>query len=485
MGSKTKTKTPRRDADAPVITKHGKKFLKEPKDEATAQASLGEHAAAKERKAAGRAKAKATRAAKTAGRQAVRERIDAGVVVAAELDRLPVGEAVFVAWPGAADGTDRRRGVLDGYTKDGRPMVLVARVNAKGDYTGDLGGSPRTFERHEVFAVAADDAPDASEAKAWDDMAAAKIEPPAPAGQEGTWNCRCPGAGGDPHMMGDRDCRFDADGGDRPQDDEPPPWEREATAMQSPKKKPRAGRNAASAPPEAVEVPRNDAGEPTCVPHPACGGLPRISSISDGVTGARSYSVYCGTCNTPPHTRPSRDAAVESWNMVNGGKGRGDAVPPPSDAELLNGMAMDPQAPGEAQKRFVATMAALDTAVDKANARERTEARAAKVAETTLSCAKCGSAMIVTRAGNQRVCARCDHFEKRDVNGAWHAHSEAAAVRVEVAGDDPDRFVAGMVAKLEEAKHASADVGPQADDAFMAMLAEDELPPDEGKMPWD
>jgi hypothetical protein len=73
----------------------------------------------------------------------------------APLDCILPGTPVFVAWtPGPRhDEKNRKRGVLVEYNRNGKARVQIARVDAKGNYTGEIGSEVRSFEPDEVWPI--------------------------------------------------------------------------------------------------------------------------------------------------------------------------------------------------------------------------------------------------------------------------------------------------------------------------------------------
>lgn len=269
------------------------------------------------------------------------------------------GTPVLVAWPGAANGMPHRRGILRGYTREGRPVVNMARVNARGEYTGEIAeGKGRTFEVHEVTPI--------DQVEVMVEVVAAAEDAPTP----------------------------------------PPPWPKNPNDMD-------VDANGDIVP--TVDVPREPA---------------------PGFTG-----------------KPSMDTP--------------DTVQ--TTADVLNGLsatmgAAEPSDAGPAKERYDRTMATIDKAIDKA--KEKTAAKVAVVDATTAACRKCGSAMMATRSGKQRVCTRCaDYFEKL-IAGEWVAY-----------GGEPK-----TVPTVLEEKAAPAAAAPQMTDDFLPPL-EDDI--DDERAPWE
>ncbi len=67
-----------------------------------------------------------------------------------EVPKAGLGIAVFLRWqPG--DNGEPKRGILEGYTKAGKPIVRVARVDPSGAYTGEIAAKGRTFEPSDII----------------------------------------------------------------------------------------------------------------------------------------------------------------------------------------------------------------------------------------------------------------------------------------------------------------------------------------------
>lgn len=407
-------------------------------------------------------------------------------------DRLPDGEAVFVTWPGTADGTNRRRGILAGYTRDGRPMVNLARVNSRGEYTGELAaGKGRTFERHEVFSVATEcnsqlgaweAIRDGESAEAYDARMAR-----GPTDAESTSADALAGLPWATPIDGSVPACVDEDG-KTARDIVELAIEREPRVRQPPG----PWKGEPNDPPVSKRREKAAAG---FLPHARCGRLPEVLSIKD----PKMVQAYCPECNTPPHTRDTRELVMAAWNTMNAPM-RSENVPvdlPPDnlprpviavdddgldtrlvpvssqseDARLLSDMAKPVDVvndPVIVKERYDGAIKAIDKAIDRVREKDaaRTVAKAAVTAQASVGCPKCGSAMLTTRSGAQRVCARCDY------------HDKVGDVKLGGAGGT------FPITPVTDTKSGHDGPGPQIGEDFLPPL-EDELPPDEGKMPWE
>jgi hypothetical protein len=213
--------------------------------------------------------------------------------------------------------------------------------------------------------------------------------------------------------------------------------------------------------------------------------------------------------DAPPAVHVEVDAGVETVRGVETAimPDTGDPNAPPATA-------------AQAKARLDQTTKAIDLAIDKARAKDRarTERAAAAVGNTTAACALCGSALLQTKSGSQRVCARCDYFERKD-GDAWvpgdTMRADNASRELRKVGYCGQKFRGNAkligytdactlesghagphantstginevvtIKTIGDAKAGRAATGPQIGDDFIPPL-EDDLPPDEGKMPWE
>lgn len=77
---------------------------------------------------------------------------------------LTLGDLVDVAWPGAANGKNRRRGRFERYNRNGDAVVHMEAVDSAGRYLGRF-GSPRPFDNAQILGFAEKDAGETSPLK--------------------------------------------------------------------------------------------------------------------------------------------------------------------------------------------------------------------------------------------------------------------------------------------------------------------------------
>lgn len=69
-----------------------------------------------------------------------------------EAKALQVGDLVVLSWPGAAGGVNEKRAQIASVSRSGFKVgCRVARVDAKGRYTGEYGESVRWFEVGQIL----------------------------------------------------------------------------------------------------------------------------------------------------------------------------------------------------------------------------------------------------------------------------------------------------------------------------------------------